>query len=169
MCIRDRFNNTLQLDITDCTNLVQCLNQYVKSVYFNKSDDENSIEWTCDACNKQQLSKKVTTFWQFPNMLIIFLKRFVMNNSGRLVKLNHEILFPEVIDMKKYILNSSISSEYNLKSIGCHVGRLHFGHYYALLKKNNTWFNLDDEEKSELKELSPDAYRDGYMLVYELD
>ena len=164
------FNNTLQLDVTDCKSLVECLNQYVKSVTFNEADNENTIEWTCDACNKQQPSKKVITFWQFPKILIIFLKRFVMNSSGKFAKLNHEVYFPEEIDLNKYALNSCSSTNYKLKSIGCHVGRLNFGHYYALLKKSDdVWFQIDDENKNEIKELHPKAYRDGYMLVYHRD
>ena len=164
------FNNTLQLDITECSNLYECMNGFVRSVYFNESDNENTIEWTCDACNERQLSKKVTTFWQFPKLMIIFLKRFVMKPSGRFVKQNHEVYFPEEIDLNKYILNSCSSTNYKLKSIGCHVGKLNFGHYYAILKKeDDTWFRIDDEDKTEIKDIHPKAYRDGYMLVYEQD
>jgi ubiquitin C-terminal hydrolase len=160
------FNNTLQLEINESNNLKQCLDTYVKSIHFNE-DTENSIEWTCDGCNGKKLSKKVMTFWEFPPILIIFLKRFVMNHNGDFVKLNHEVHFQEHLDLNKHVLNTCLPTQYTLKSVGCHIGRLNFGHYYAILKKGDQWVNIDDEHKQDLKQLDRSTYRDAYMLIYE--
>ena len=159
-------NNTLQLDIKECSHLKQSLNQYVQSVYFNNGCEEN-IEWTCDRCNEQKKSKKVTTFWKFPNMLIIFLKRFVMKENGSLTKLTHEVTFDKELDLSKFVLNNSHSSEYTLTSIGCHKGRLNYGHYYAMLKREDGWTKADDETLTDMDSINHQVYRDAYMLVYE--
>lgn len=164
------FNNTLQLDITEQSTLKHSLDQYVKNVYFNEDnneDNENQIEWTCDFCHDKKPSKKVHTFWRLPQILIIFLKRFVMDNNGNSVKLYNEVHFTDHLDMNQYLINTSMNSKYKLKSIGCHVGRLNFGHYYAVLKKDDeNWLKLDDEHCIELNALDRSVYKNAYMLVY---
>ena len=159
-------NNTLQLDIKECSELKESLNQYVKSVYFNNGDEEN-IEWTCDKCKEQKKSKKVTTFWKFPNMLIIFLKRFVMKENGSLTKLTHEVSFEKELDLSKFVLSNSHSSIYTLRSIGCHKGRLNYGHYYAMLRHEDRWVKADDETLIEVDSINRGIHRHAYMLVYE--
>ena len=161
------FNNMLQLDIDDIGDLDNSMKNYVKSMYFNNPNDENSVEWTCDVCKKQQPSKKVVTFWKFPNVLILVLKRFVMNDRGRLTKLNHEVLFPQEMDVSKYVLNDSTNTKYKLRSIGCHQGRLNYGHYYAILRSDNQWTVADDETIERVDKLNKHAYKDAYMLIYE--
>lgn len=166
------FNNMLQLDIDDIGDLDNSMKNYVKSVYFNDSKDENNIEWTCDVCKKQQRSKKVISFWKFPNVLILVLKRFVMNNRGRLTKLTHEVQFPREMDVSKYVLNDSMNTKYKLRSIGCHQGRLNYGHYYTILKgdhdRDHDWIIADDETLERVNELNRNAYKDAYVLVYEI-
>lgn len=168
------FNNMLQLDIDDIGDLDNSMKNYVKSMYFNTPNDENSIEWTCDVCKKQQPSKKVVTFWKFPNVLILVLKRFVMNDRGRLTKLTHEVMYPQEMDVSKYVLNDSTNTKYKLRSIGCHQGRLNYGHYYAILKGDtvnngsNEWIIADDETLERVDKLNRNAYKDAYMLIYEI-
>ena len=91
-----------------------------------------------------------------------------MNNRGRLTKLTHEVQFPREMDISKYVLNDSMNTNYKLRSIGCHQGRLNYGHYYTILKNDQEWIIADDETLERVNELNRNAYKDAYVLVYEI-
>lgn len=162
------FNNNFQLDIQYSDNLYDCIRLFMRSVYLNCNDKDDTIEWKCDVCNKQERSKRVNVFWKLPKILIIFLKRFILTGSG-FVKLNKTIDIPLELDMNKYALREGIDFTYSLKSVGCHIGRINFGHYYSVLKKENEWVLVDDDNRKVIENVKDYIDNSGYMLIYELN
>lgn len=98
----------------------------------------------------KQTAKKGIKFQQFPNVLIIQLKRFEYNpKKDVMVKINDCFEFYETIDLSKYMDNSNTESEnlYSLHSIVVHQGSANSGHYYAYIKPttSNHWILYNDE------------------------
>ena len=130
--------------------LTNCIDDFMRSFKLNDASNHESIEWKCDVCNKKVLSRKSFTFWKLPKILIFNIKRFVFNEkAGDFMKLNTEVSIPEIIDMKKWTLCDDRTCDYRLKSIGCHVGRLNFGHYYTFVRRStDVWVKIDDDTES---------------------
>jgi ubiquitin carboxyl-terminal hydrolase 8 len=107
-----------------------------------------------------------------PKYLIIALKRFGMNQFGNLSKTNNVISFPiEKLDISTYCDGyDSLDCTMRLISVGCHVGSLNSGHYFAICRyTNDNWYKYDDESVTEFNIQSnrKELYRDAYILIYE--
>ena len=103
-----------------------------------------------------------------PKYIIIVLKRFKNNLS----KSNNIVTFPiNNLDLSKYCDGyDKIGCTLNLISVGCHIGALNGGHYFAICKhRNNKWYEYDDDDVTEfnISKEKHRLYRDGYILIYE--
>jgi ubiquitin C-terminal hydrolase len=186
-------HNHLQLDIHGKNNLYQCIESYINPIYFNKKIDKGNeqdhvIEWTCDSCKEKHESKRIISFWNLANTFVIFLKRFNMIESNSpngfsFVKDSTHIEIPNVLNMSPFVINSRYTSkslQYELISVGCHIGRIHGGHYYAVLKDTNSnnsaltnesdttqWKKVDDESSVSITQENKQHHmKNAYMLVY---
>lgn len=176
-------HNHLQLDIHNKTTLFECIEGYVKPIYFNDPEDEqHMVEWTCDACKEKHKSKRAICFWNLANTFVIFLKRFnmVADNSAngfRFVKDTSNIEIPTLLDMSPFVINAKYTNnQFKLIAVGCHIGRMNGGHYYSVLRDQTIddeendaqWRVVDDESSVSIKE--GDRFRqhlkNTYMLVY---
>ena len=106
-----------------------------------------------------------------PKYLIIVLKRF-QNDGMRLVKKNTMVSFPvDDLDLSNYVLGyDSYQSLYKLRSIGCHIGSMNGGHYYAICRhRNDKWYSYNDRsvEEYNIKSEIPVLQQRAYMLMYE--
>lgn len=182
-------HNHLQLDIHNKKTLYECIEGYVKPIYFNDLEDDHQhiAEWTCDACKQKHKSKRAICFWNLANTFVIFLKRFNMVadnsvNGFRFVKDTTNIEIPTVLDMSPFVINAKYTqNRFRLISVGCHIGRMHGGHYYSVLRDqtledeeegahcDEQWRVVDDESSVSIKE-EGDRFRqhlkNTYMLVY---
>jgi ubiquitin carboxyl-terminal hydrolase 2/21 len=180
-------HNHLQLDIHNKLDIYECIESYVKSIYFNDPAEEHTTEWTCDSCKQKHKSKKSIAFWNLANTFVIFLKRFNMVADGsnangfRFVKDNTNIEIPTLLDMSPFVINARYTNnKFKLLSVGCHIGRMNGGHYYSVLRDQikeengepNVWRVADDESSVSIKEEEGDRDRfrqhlkHAYMLVY---
>jgi ubiquitin C-terminal hydrolase len=161
----DPFNN-LSLNIIDVENRDIFENLYDILKYNFK--EEINIDWNCEKCKNTGCSKK-TELWTLPNYLIIHLKRFNHDNSG---KLNNLIKFPLVdLNMTEFI--SPLKEEkYNIKyiydcyAINYHSGGTKGGHYYSATKNlDNKWYLMNDGNINILNE-SQLVNSEAYILFY---
>eukprot|EP00768_Dysnectes_brevis_P005552 gnl/Dysnectes_brevis/4058_a5315_712.p1 GENE.gnl/Dysnectes_brevis/4058_a5315_712~~gnl/Dysnectes_brevis/4058_a5315_712.p1 ORF type:complete len:619 (-),score=56.23 gnl/Dysnectes_brevis/4058_a5315_712:73-1929(-) len=71
------------------------------------------------------------------------------------------------------VSNSSSSPplrEYVLRSVVCHSGCMHGGHYIAYARRGAHWYRCDDTRITRCKDLrSESAIKQAYLLFYELD
>jgi ubiquitin carboxyl-terminal hydrolase 8 len=107
-----------------------------------------------------------------PKYMTIVFKRF-HNVDGRLQKNNSLVSFPlDNLDVSNYTSGyDRDQSLYKLCSIGCHIGGLQGGHYYAICRRNNEdkWYIYNDNEVSEynIRSEIPILMSRVYLLIYE--
>ena len=119
------------------------------------------VDYTCLKCGKKDSCMQNYKVEKLPQVLIIHLKRFDVNNQG-LSKNKKYVDFP--------LKNLNIGNKefvYNLKSITNHYGSLNAGHYISFCKSNNEgdWYKCDDSKVTKIK--APIKTSNAYILYYE--
>jgi ubiquitin carboxyl-terminal hydrolase 8 len=100
--------------------------------------------WLNEKTGQKEDIKKNISFWNFPNILIITLKRFTPDGSA---KNNGLISFPLVdLDLSRYISGYNPSSyKYDLYAICNHMGSVYGGHYTAFVRNYaDEWIHYND-------------------------
>ena len=147
-------NSAVEIDIYDC------LDSFIADEIL---DDEN--KWFNEKTGTKEVVKKNIKFWNFPDILIISLKRFT--NSGR--KIQKLVNFPiENLVLSKYITGYNKKDYvYSLYGVANHTGGTTGGHYYSYVKNaNGKWYNFNDTHVSEMKVfdlITPKAYLLFYL------
>ena len=174
---------TLQLSIPTTSNMQQqftldeCMEHYISPEILDK---DNMMK--CNFCFQKNQSKKHTKIWKTPKILIIHIKRFMVNMYGQIgQKINNMVSYPiENLNISKYVdtLSPDIEMEkttYNLYAVNCHhnffsgaINTINSGHYTSLVKNryNNNWYKFDDNEVNEIYDLSKIENKNAYMLFY---
>ena len=154
--------NILSLPIPNKKNptLNDCLDLYV--------EEENLVgenQYYNSKTSKKQDAKKQMCFWNFPEILIIDLKRFTNN-----IKKNDIVVdFPlENFDLKEYVLGyDKKSSKYDLYGVCNHSGNIFGGHYTAFVKNSsNKWHHYNDTTITEVKEPKNIKSNRAYCFFY---
>jgi len=157
----------IQLDLKDTDesiSLTSLFRDYLRHT-------TNKDEWKCDKCNKCTKYKKIQKLWKVPNVLVFFLKRYDNINK----KNNTKIDINENINIKNgcILSDNNLEVSYNIKSIGCHVGDLDGGHYYAICKNENDdkFVMYDDLDIKIFNNGNTNFLKNNnkcYMVVYSL-
>ena len=157
----------IQLDLKDTgesISLTSLFRDYLRHT-------TNKDEWKCDKCNKCTKYKKIQKLWKVPNVLVFFLKRYDNINK----KNNTKIDINENINIKNGCILSNHEQEvsYNIKSIGCHIGNLDGGHYYAICKNemDDKFIMYDDLDIKVFSNGNKNFLKNNnkcYMIVYSL-
>jgi len=137
-------------------NLLDCFDLYTQGEVL---DGENMIFNETTGCKES--AKKNLTFWSFPTILVIDLKRF--NNQNR--KNQNLITFPlENLDLSKYVSGYNKDKYvYDLYAVCNHSGNVLGGHYTSFVKNaNGKWYHYNDTSVSEIgmetQIITPKAY-----------
>jgi ubiquitin carboxyl-terminal hydrolase 8 len=120
-------------------NIYECFNLYCKPEIL-----EGDNAWFNEKTGKKEDIKKQITFWNFPNVLVIVLKRFSADGMQRI---NTHIEFPlENLDLSNYVRGYSRSSYvYDLFGVCNHMGGVMGGHYTAFVRNiENNWLHYND-------------------------
>ncbi|KAK8893613.1 hypothetical protein M9Y10_022038 [Tritrichomonas musculus] len=145
--------------------------------YFALEEDlDADNQWYCPKCKEFVCANKKLDIWKVPQILVIQLKRFI---GGRWTsrKLDQYVDFPEVIDMKKYVIGPQKDKEklnYRLFAVSNHMGGLGGGHYTACARvrdpinqtNDKGWYNFNDSSASHSSESSAHS-SSAYVLFYE--
>ena len=136
--------------------LLDCFDLYVKGEIL---DGDNAV--LNENTNKKEATQKNITFWSFPNILVIDIKRFDYRNK----KNQMLITFPlENLDLSKYVCGYNSSSYvYDLYGVCNHSGNVLGGHYTAFVKNSNgKWYHFNDTMVNEVMQpndiITPKAY-----------
>lgn len=127
-------------------NLYDCFDHYIIKELLNGTN-----AYYNETTNKKEDVYKYLNFWNFPNILIIDLKRF--NNFNK--KINTIIDFPiKNLDLRKYVCGYDKEKYiYDLFGITNHSGGCLGGHYTSFVKNaNNKWYHFNDTNVSEISE-----------------
>jgi len=153
-CNHEKYNfenfNLLNIPVTkNCKNLNDCFALFEKPEII---DCDHS--WECENCKEKSNPIRKTKIYYLPKYLIICLKRF----DNKLRKISNEIGF----SINDFIYKRSI---FNCISICNHFGHiLGGGHYTAYCRRNEKWFEFDDEDTNEIE--NP-VSKNAYILIYE--
>ena len=139
-----------------CPSLEDCFNLYVEGEILqgdNAVFNENA--------NKKESAKKNITFWSFPTILVIDIKRFNYQNRKNQIL----VTFPlENLDLSKYVSGYNKNSYvYDLYGVCNHSGNVLGGHYTSFVKNaNGKWYHFNDTSVNEIamesQIISPKAY-----------
>ena len=150
----DKFKN-LSLDIDGCVDIFQSLKKY------NTIDQIE--DYKCSNCQKTVTLEKTAFLSSLPNILIIHLKRIIMNYAeDKIQKINSRFEFPITLDLKEYCIENAIDNEedgiykkkdeyyqYKLKGVNIHKGNAEGGHYVSIIKMSNDENNKDNNENKD--------------------
>lgn len=125
-------------------------------------------QWKCSNCKKTVDSQQTTHLWRTPPVLVVCLKRFVPHR-GRLQKNDSRVLIHDTLSMCPISQTTADRPlQYQLKSVGHHMGNLSYGHYFATCLVDGRWKVMNDmivrdagSERERVAETS------SYMLFYE--
>ena len=120
-------------------NLQECFSIYVKPEVL-----EGDNAWFNEKTGQKEDIKKQISFWNFPKILVITLKRFSPDGQQ---KLNSFIEFPlDNLDLSKYVRGYNKESYvYDLYGICNHMGGVMGGHYTAFIRNSeNQWYHCND-------------------------
>jgi ubiquitin C-terminal hydrolase len=121
------------------SNIYECLDLFTSAELM---EGENA--WFNEDTQKKEDILRGVTFWNFPKILVITLKRFSPDGTQRL---NHVIQFPlENLDLSKYVKGYHPESyKYDLFGVCNHTGGVSGGHYTAFVKNlSGQWIHYND-------------------------
>lgn len=127
---RNNYENSvkLELDVDDNIDDMDDLYKNMKKSFL--LEEENMV--FCEKCKKKRISSKKIIVEEWPNNLIIHIKRFKIRGS-RYVKFCKDIIIP--YEWRR---------NYHLKGFIYHSGSLSGGHYVYFGKYNNNWYLFND-------------------------
>ena len=151
----------LYLSIPDHKSIVSlhdCFDLFTKVEFMTKEDSGYKNEKTGEA---EDVYKQIK-FWNFPNLLVINLKRFSADGKH---KIKNMVEFPiNDLDLSKYVVGYNSSKYiYDLYGVCNHIGGVNMGHYTAFVRNSkNEWIHFNDDSveivKDERSIITPMAY-----------
>lgn len=144
--------NKQSVDIYDCFDL------------FTQGEIlQGDNQWKYDKDNQYYDVEKTLKVWNFPDILIIHIKRFDNHNK----KINKLVNFPLKLNLEKYCIGyNKNKSKFNLFGVCNQVGSINFGHYFAYCKDGNNWFKYDDENITFI-DSDNIVTKNAYILFYK--
>lgn len=145
-----------------CPTLYDCFDLYVEG-----EDLEGDNAWFNEKTNRKENVKKQISYWSFPNILALDLKRF--NPMNPMNKNQVLVTFPvENLDLSKYVIGYKKESYvYDLYGIANHSGGTMGGHYTSYVKNaNGKWYHFNDTDVREIVNESDLISTKAYCLFY---
>jgi ubiquitin carboxyl-terminal hydrolase 8 len=143
------------------TNLYGCFDLFVRCELL-----EGDNAWYNETTQQKENVRKQITFWNFPNILVISLKRFTPDGRG---KINQLVDFPlENLNLSKYVRGYNAKSfVYDLYGVCNHMGGPAGGHYTSFVKNaTNEWYHYNDRNVTPITEAAAIVTPMAYCLFY---
>ena len=139
--------------------LYDCFDLYVEGEIL---DGDNAV--FNEKTNKNENVKKSIQFWNFPNILVIDLKRYFSHEK----KNKTLVSFPlENLDLSKYVIGYNKDSYiYDLYGICNHSGSNLGGHYTSTVKNVDEWYKFDDTSITKITKLNEIITPEAYCFFY---
>lgn len=141
-------------------NLYQCFDLYVEG---ENLDGDNA--WFNEKLGLKQNVKKKISFWSFPTILVIDLKRFNNRNQKNQILIDFPL---ENLDLTKYVIGYKKEEYiYDLYGICNHSGSVFGGHYTSYVKNaNGKWYHFNDTSVVEVALINSLITTKAYCLFY---
>ena len=158
--------NITAKDTKSSLTLNDCLEHFRLTERLGKNN-----EWYCKNCQRHiQAFKRLELFYA-PQLLILQLKRFEYSSLGKYrtysQKIDSVIDFPiDNLDLSEHIVGiGKEKAKYELYAVSQHFGSTGGGHYTAICKNNDKWFDFNDSSVSKTNESSI-INSAAYLLFY---
>ena len=126
---------------------------------------EGENAWFNENLGVKQNVKKKISFWSFPSILVIDLKRFNNRNQKNQIFIDFPL---ENLDLSKYVIGYKKEEYiYDLYGICNHSGSVFGGHYTSYVKNaNGKWYHFNDTSVSEVALMNSLISTKAYCLFY---
>jgi ubiquitin C-terminal hydrolase len=138
-------------------SLIDCFDYYVEGEIIENYKDEET--------NELVDIKKSISFWSFPNILVIDLKRFNNRSQKNQIHINFPL---NNLDLSKYVIGyKNEDFKYELYGVCNHSGSTMGGHYTSYVKNaNEKWYHFNDTSVSEIGINESIISSKAYVLFY---
>jgi len=158
-------NDEENFELSNELTLENCFNSLLRC---EKLDESN--EWYCPKCKEHRRGYKQLELFRLPIYLILQLKRF-KNQFGFFFNSKNStfVKFPlEELNLNKYLVGPKNKNFiYDLISVSIHYGASFGGHYTAICKKKDKWYEFDDEDVTQTDK-NRIVNSNAYVLIYKL-
>jgi ubiquitin C-terminal hydrolase len=143
--------------------LYDCFDLFVKDELMN---GEN--QWFNEKTGQKEDVVRRNYFWNFPKILVITLKRFLVNYRN-ISRLNNLVDCPLTdLDLSKYVEGYDTTKYiYDLYGVSNHIGGPMGGHYTSYIKTNKGWVHFNDDNLQKI-DAEPVITPMTYCLFYKL-
>lgn len=171
---RIKINNTVKCKMLDClhkrnntetsvklmlniekhfTDLDDCYRHFKKS---EKLDRDNMVD--CEKCKKKTIVSRKAEIIEWPDNLLVVLKRFNFNSGGRLSKNSQTIKVP--LEWRR---------GYQLHGVVFHSGSTSGGHYVYIGNNNNEWYLYNDDSVTKINNSTQlnNYINNGYIYYFK--
>tara|TARA_Y200000002_G_C22680431_1_gene663819 strand:+ start:2084 stop:3142 length:1059 start_codon:yes stop_codon:yes gene_type:complete len=145
----------------EASNLIECFDLLTMPEYL---EGENA--WYNEKTKEKENVKKQHSFWNFPNIIVISLKRFSADGSSKKMNL---IDFPiNDLDLSNFVRGYNANTfKYDLFGICNHVGGVSGGHYTCFVKNiENNWIHYNDQVVEKVTDPKVIVTPMAYCLFY---
>lgn len=129
-------------DVGTKCGIASCINAFFQKQCINTGDEDDD-KWICDGCKNSAKSIKSCKIVRAPDLLIISLKRFKVDDRGRWIKNKKHVSIPTQINIEQFSVNKE--KHFELRAFANHMGCIESGHYNAVCKRSESWYVVDDE------------------------
>ena len=139
-------------------NLEDCIKNYTEDIQMDGND-----KLFCSKCKKKVKGISRIKITDFPEILVINLKRVEENNYY-----HHYVDYPINLDLSNYIYGDKRNIKYTLRSMIQHYGTDNGGHKIAICRNfsNNKWYEFSDTIVNEIDESNIFSFR-SHLFFYE--
>lgn len=127
---------------------------------------DGSNAWFNEKTGQKENVQKRISFWNFPEVLVIALKRFTPDGQQ---KINSRVVFPLTgLDLSGYVRGYNAASyQYDLFGVCNHMGGVMGGHYTAFVKNSEEkWIHFNDRNVDVIENLDTLVSPMAYCLFY---
>jgi len=120
-------------------SLYDCFDLYVKGETL-----EGDNAWYNEVSKQKESVNKRISFWSFPTILVVDLKRFDSMGKKNSVLVDVPV---DNFDLSKYVIGYNKETYvYELYGICNHMGNQHGGHYFSYIKNaDGSWYMFNDD------------------------
>jgi len=120
-------------------------------LYFTRGETMcNQDAWFNEKTGEREPIIKKISFWSFPKILVISLKRFVNEYDKKTTMVDFPL---EKLDLSEYVYGYSKNKYvYDLYAVCNHSGSTDNGHYTAFIRRNEDWYFYNDTQVCKIEE-----------------